>query len=117
MNLDNLITLIPLDEFHVISVFRLFCPYTGNPYLVSLDRTFQRFNLPDKTTFLSIFRRLIEARRSFGTDQFFHRFCSRIISLYRELVESQRSVPYIISLRKQTTCIEGKNTRRSMYLR
>jgi hypothetical protein len=40
MDFDDLIALIPLDEIHIFPIWRLLRSNPGNPYIVTLNRTF-----------------------------------------------------------------------------
>ena len=106
---EDPIGLIPLDDLMVATFGRMFGAQTGDPNLLSVQRTFQRFYLTDMATFFSIPHGFIESVGAFVVEEGFEQIPVGIIGLYPGAIFSVRGAPDGIGLGKKPAGVQGKD--------
>src|SRR5690606_6375758 len=96
MELDQVVSRIPLDLRHVLPVIGLRSPDARYPTGGSLQCTLKRLDLTDMATFFPVLNGFVKTGRPFFADQLLYGFRIRKISFNGFVVDFQCSVPYVI---------------------
>ena len=116
VHLNQVMNVVPFHYLHILAGYALLLSQSANPYIQSLHRPLQRFQLSNLTAAVSAFYRIIEEVDAFFLHHLLHRLIVWKEYFQVDAIRHDGLVDELVGLREESACIECEDAGRLIYL-
>ena len=116
VHLNQVMNVVPFHYLHILAGYALLLSQSADPYIQSLHRPLQRFQLPYLAAAVSAFNRIIEEVDAFFLHHLLHRLIVWEEHFQVDAVGHVGLVDQLVGLREESAGIECEDASRLVYL-